>query len=190
MKEMLQIKFDEKSNSYEICYDGFSWVNDGKKAYVTVCRKNGNKEIVKNFPLNSAKAIKTEYQKDKIVTRYSDFYLEGKKLPFTLICTAEKVDSDSVVFSFKSENETEYCIKGAVYPGAFNSKSKGENSYHVDPMRQGFILPDRYMKNFFPICYYTKVKRLINTGDCYFPLWGRVCDGHTFSAIIETPYDA
>ena len=190
MDEKLKISFNEKKNIYEICYDGFLWVNDGRKSYVTVCRKNGNKEIVKNFPLNSAKAIKTEYQKDKIVTRYSDFYLEGKKLPFTLICTAEIVDSDSVVFSFKSENETEYCIKGAVYPGAFNSKSKGENSYHVDPMRQGFILPDRYMKNFFPTCYYTKVKRLINTGDCYFPVWGRVCDGHTFSAIIETPYDA
>ena len=190
MDEKLKISFNEKKNIYEICYDGFLWVNDGRKAYVTVCRKNGNKEIVKNFPLNSAKAIKTEYQKDKIVTRYSDFYLEGKKLPFTLICTAEIVDSDSVVFSFKSENETEYCIKGAVYPGAFNSKSKGENSYHVDPMRQGFILPDRYMKNFFPTCYYTKVKRLINTGECYFPVWGRVCDGHTFSAIIETPYDA
>ena len=190
MGKKLKISFNEKKNIYEICYDGFLWVNDGRKAYVTVCRKNGNKEIVKNFPLNSAKAIKTEYQKDKIVTRYSDFYLEGKKLPFTLICTAEIVDSDSVVFSFKSENETEYCIKGAVYPGAFNSKSKGENSYHVDPMRQGFILPDRYMKNFFPTCYYTKVKRLINTGECYFPVWGRVCDGHTFSAIIETPYDA
>ena len=190
MSEKLKLSFNEKKNTYEICYDGFLWVNDGAKAYVSVYRKNGNKEIVKKLPFNSAKVIKTDYQKDKIVTRYSDFYLGGKKLPFTLICTAEKVDSDSVVFSLKSENETEYCIQGAVYPGAFNSKIKGVNSYHVDPMRQGFILPDGYMKNFFSTRYYTFVKRLINTGDCYFPLWGRVCDGHTFSAIVETPYDA
>ena len=190
MSEKLKISFNEKKNIYEICYDGFLWVNDGAKAYVSVYRKNGNKEIVKKLPFNSAKAIKTDYQKDKIVTRYSDFYSGGKKLPFTLICTAEKVDSDSVVFSLKSENETEYCIQGAVYPGAFNSKTKSADSYHVDPMRQGFILPDGYLKNFFGTRYYTFVKRLINTGDCYFPLWGRVCDGHTFSAIVETPYDA
>ena len=190
MSEKLKINFNEKKNSYEICYDGFSWINDGRKPYVSVCRKNGKKEIVKKLPFAAAKEIKTEYQKNKIVTRYSDFCFAGKKLPFTLICTAEIADENSVVFSLKSENETEYCIQGAVYPGAFNSKTKGENSYHVDPMRQGFILPDGYMKNFFPTRYYTMVKRPINAADCYFPLWGRTCDGHTFSAIVETPFDA
>ena len=190
MKEKLQLKFNEKNNSYEICFDGFLWMNDGAKAYVSVYEKKGKGAKVKNIPFSSAESVKTEYEKNKIITRYDGFYLSGKKLPFALICTAEIIDSDSVVFSLKSENETEYCIQGAVYPGAFNSKTKGENSYHVDPMRQGFILPDGYMKNFFPTCYYTKVKRPINTGDCYFPLWGRVCDGHTFSAIVETPYDA
>ena len=34
------------------------------------------------------------------------------------------------------------------------------------------------------------IKRPINTGDCYMPVWGRVCDGHTFTAIVDTPYDA
>ena len=190
MKEMLQIKFDEKSNSYEICYDGFSWVNDGAKAYVSVYKKNGNKTKVKDIPFSSAESVKTEYQKNKIITRYDGFYLSGKKLPFTLICTAETIDTNSVVFSLKSENETEYCIQGAVYPGSFNSKTKGKNSYHVDPMRQGFILPDGYIKNYFSTRYYTNVKRPINSGECYFPLWGRVCDGNAFSAIVETPYDA
>ena len=89
MSEMLEIKFNEKSNSYEICYDGFSCVNDGKKSYVSVCRKNGSKETVKKLPFNSAEVIKTEYQKNKIVTKYSDFCVKGKKLPFTLVCTAE-----------------------------------------------------------------------------------------------------
>ena len=190
MKEMLQIKFDEKSNSYEICYDGFSWVNDGAKAYVSVYKKNGNKTKVKDIPFSSAESVKTEYQKNKIITYYDGFYLSGKKLPFTLICTVETIDTNSVVFSLKSENETEYCIQGAVYPGSFNSKTKGKNSYHVDPMRQGFILPDGYIKNYFSTRYYTSVKRPINSGECYFPLWGRVCDDNAFSAIIETPYDA
>ena len=190
MKEMLQIKFDEKSNSYEICYDGFSWVNDGAKAYVSVYKKNGNKTKVKDIPFSSAESVKTKYQKNKIITRYDGFYLSGKKLPFTLICTAETIDANSVVFSLKSENESEYCIQGAVYPGSFNSKTKGKSSYHVDPMRQGFILPDGYIKNYFSTRYYTNVKRPINSGECYFPLWGRVCDGNAFSAIVETPYDA
>ena len=190
MSEKLKISFNEKKNSYEVCYDGFSWINDGKKAYVSVYRKNGNKEIVKKLPFTSAKVTVTEYLKNKVVTRYSDFCFEGEKLPFTLICTAEIIDGNSVVFSLKSENETEYCIQGAVYPGAFNSKINGKNSYHIDPMRQGFILPDGYMKNFFATRYYTSVKRPINAADCYFPLWGRVCDGHTFSAIVETPFDA
>ena len=117
MKEKLQLKFNEKSNSYEISFDGFVWVNDGTKAYVTVYEKNGKRTKEKNIPLSSAEAVKTEYQKNKIITRYDGFYLSGKKLPFTLICTAEIVDADSVVFSFKSENETEYEV-GCYYKEA------------------------------------------------------------------------
>ena len=125
MKEKLQLKFNEKNNSYEICFDGFLWMNDGTKAYVSVYEKKGKGTKVKNIPFSSAESVKTEYEKNKIITRYDGFYLSGKKLPFALICTAEIIDSDSVVFSLMSENETEYCIQGAVYPGAFNSKTKG-----------------------------------------------------------------
>lgn len=55
-------------------------------------------------------------------------------------------------------------------------------------MRQGFIPPDGYKKNFATIYGYTHIKRPINKGDCYMPVWGRVCDGHTFTAIVDTPY--
>ena len=57
-------------------------------------------------------------------------------------------------------------------------------------MRQGFILPDGYKKNYFINHSYKNVKRPINTGECYLPIWGRVYDGHTYSAVVETPYDA
>ena len=63
MQERLQLKFNEKSNSYEICFDGFLWVNDGTKAYVSVYEKNGNKTKVKDIPFSSAESVKTEYQK-------------------------------------------------------------------------------------------------------------------------------
>ena len=185
---MLKISFNEQKDSYEICYNGFSWVNDGRESFVSVRKKDGKKN--KNLLFKSARSKKTEYSDNKIVTRYSDFFLGGKKLPFTLVCTAEVVGDNEVVFSLNSENETDYDIQGVFFPAPFNSKAKGTTSYHIDPMRQGFILPDFYLKNYFGTRYYTMVKRLINTGDCYMPAWGRVCDGNTFTAIVETPYDA
>ena len=185
---MLKISFNEQKDSYEICYNGFSWINDGREAFVSVRKKDSKKS--KDLLFKSAKSKKTEYADNKIVTRYSDFYLGGKKLPFTLVCTAEVAGDNEVVFSLATENETDYDIQGAFFPSPFNSKAKGKASYHIDPMRQGFILPDFYLKNYFATRYYTSVKRPINTGDCYMPVWGRVCDGNTFTAIVETPYDA
>ncbi len=187
---MIKLNFIEKNNSYEISYNGFLWVNEGRKSFVSVCKRNGRNQKCKDLFFESAKSKKTEFSENKIVTRYSDFYFEGEKLPFALVCTAEVIDDNAVVFSLKSENETDYDIQGVYFPAPFNSKTKGKNSYHIDPMRQGFILPDYYLKNFFATRYYTGVKRPINAADCYMPVWGRVCDGHTFTAIVETPYDA
>ena len=181
---MIKISFNEKLDSYEISYNGFSWVNDGKKSFVSVRKPDGKKN--KDLLFKSAKSKKTEYSDNKIVTRYSDFYLGGEKMPFTLVCTAEVVGDNEVIFSLTSENETGYDIQGAFFPAPFNSKSKGKDSYHIDPMRQGFILPDFYLKNYFSTRYYTTVKRPINAADCYMPVWGRVCDGNTFTAIAET----
>lgn len=190
MNKKIKINFNEKNDSYEISYNGFLWVNDGKKSFVSVCKNISGKQKCVDLSLNSAKSKKTKFSDNKIVTRYSDFYLKGEKLPFTLVCTAEVVDDNAVVFSMKSENETGYDIQGVYFPSPFNSKTKGKNSYHIDPMRQGFMFPDRYLKNYFAIRYYTTVKRPINAADCYMPVWGRVCDGNTFTAIVETPYDA
>lgn len=186
----IKLKFSEFSGNYEITHNGFSWISNGRKPYITVRRKVGNKYIAISRSLRSASKKNTSFSDRKIVTRYSGFRAFGKKLPFTLVCTAEITGENTVEFSLKAENETGYDIQAVYFPAPFNSKSKAKNSYHVDPMRQGFILPDGYRKNFATIYGYTHIKRPINTGDCYMPVWGRVCDGHMFTAIVDTPYDA
>ncbi len=186
----MQLIFNKRNGNYEITHKGFSWVSDGRKPYIEIRKKFGDKYIKTIRHLNTAMKKKTEYLENKVVTRYSDFVAFGKKLPFTIVCTAEITAENSVTFSIKAENETGYDIQAAYFPAPFNSKKKGQNSYHVDPMRQGFILPDGYKKNFSTVFGYAHIKRMINTGDAYMPLWGRVCDGNTFSAIVETPYDA
>ncbi len=186
----MQLNFNKRNGNYEITHKGFSWVSDGRKPYIEIRKKFGDKYIKTVRHLNTAMKKKTEFSENKIVTRYSDFVAFGKKLPFTIVCTAEITDENSVTFSIKAENETGYDIQAAYFPAPFNSKKKGQTSYHVDPMRQGFILPDGYKKNFSTVFGYAHIKRMINTGDAYMPLWGRVCDGNAFSAIVETPYDA
>lgn len=186
----MQLNFNKRNGNYEITHKGFSWVSDGRKPYIEIRKKFGDKYIKTIRHLNTAMKKKTEYSENKVVTRYSDFVAFGKKLPFTIVCTAEITAENSVIFSIKAENETGYDIQAAYFPAPFNSKKKGQSSYHVDPMRQGFILPDGYKKNFSTVFGYAHIKRMINTGDAYMPLWGRVCDGNTFSAIVETPYDA
>ena len=186
----MQLNFNKRNGNYEITHKGFSWVSDGRKPYIEIRKKFGDKYIKTIRHLNTAMKKKTEYSENKVVTRYSGFVAFGKKLSFTIVCTAEITAENSVTFSIKAENETGYDIQAAYFPAPFNSKKKGQTSYHVDPMRQGFILPDGYKKNFSTVFGYAHIKRMINTGDAYMPLWGRVCDGNTFSAIVETPYDA
>ena len=186
----IRLNFNADSGNYEITHNGFLWVSDGRKPYITIRKKAGKKYKSVSRPLRSARKITTEATEKKIVTRYSDFTVSGKKLPFTLVCTAEITEKNIVIFSLEAENEAGYDIQAVYFPAPFNSKEKGKNSFHTDPMRQGFILPDRYMKNFTTTYGYTHIKRPINTGECYMPVWGRVCDGHTMTAIVETPYDA
>ncbi len=187
----MKLSFNKSNGNYEIIHNGFSWVSDGRKAYITVRQKNNKgKYISKDCSLRSARKKETEISENRTVTVYSDFVAFGKKLPFRLICTAEIINENTVEFSLKAENETGYDIEAVYFPAPFNSKRKGRNSYHVDPMRQGFILPDGQIKHIIPMIGYTHMKRQINTGDAYMPVWGRVCDSHSFTAIVETPYDA
>lgn len=190
MKTNITLKINEITGSYEILHKGFSWVSDGRMPYIIIRKKVKDKYISTYRPLYSALKKNFEYTESKAVTHLSEYVAFGKKLDFTLVLTAEITGEDTVEFSIKAENETGFDIQAVYFPAPFNAKKKGKKSYHIDPMRQGFLLPDGYRENFLSTFGFAHYLRKINTGDCYMPIWGRVCDGHTFTAIVETPYDA
>lgn len=190
MSRKLRILCSHINCDYEVIYNGFSWVSDGRRPYVIIRKKAGSKYISTYRPFSSALKKSIETKPNCIICRYSSFIAFGKKLDFTLICKAEITGENTVEFSLKAENETGYDIQAVYFPAPFNSKNKGKVSYHVDAMRQGFLMPDGYKENFLSTFGFAHYLRRINTGDCYMPVWGRVCDGNGFSAIVETPYDA
>lgn len=189
-KSNLKIKINEITGDYEVIHNGFSWISDGRKPYIIIRKKAGKKYVSTYRPLYSALKKSFTYTADSIVTTLSGYTAFGKLYDFKIILTAKITGNDTCEFSIKAENEIGYDIQAVYFPAPFNSKKKCAYAYHIDSMRQGFILPDGYKKNFVSTFAYTKYLRKLNTGDAYLPLWGRVCDGHTFSAIIETPYDA
>lgn len=189
-KSNIKLKINEITGDYEVIHNGFSWISDGRAPYIIIRKKVGGKYISTYRTLYSAPKRKFEYSDNKIVTRLSGYVAFGRMLDFTLVLTAKITGDDSAEFSVKAENETGYDIQAVYFPAPFNSKKKGAYSYHIDSMRQGLIMPDGYKENFASTFGFAHYLRKINTGDCYMPIWGRVCDGHTFTAIIDTPYDA
>lgn len=189
-KSNIKLRINELTGDYEIKHNGFSWVSDGRRPYIILRKKIGGKYISTYRSLYSALKKTFVYSDDRIVTKLSRFTAFGRVLDFTLILTARITGTDTVEFSLKAENETGYDIRAVYFPAPFNSKKKGVKSYHIDTMRQGFLMPDGYKKNILSTIGFENYLRKINTGDCYMPLWGRVCDGHGFCAIAETPYDA
>ena len=189
-KSNLKLKINEITGDYEVIHNGFSWISDGRKPYIIIRKKTGNKYVSTYRPLYSALKKSFTYTADSIITTLSGYMAFGKMYDFKIILTAKITGNDTCEFSIKAENEIGYDIQAVYFPAPFNSKKKGKYAYHIDPMRQGFLLPDGYKENFISTFGFAHYLRKINTGDAYLPLWGRVCDGHTFSAIIETPYDA
>lgn len=186
----IKLTFSPVTGDYEIKHNGFSWVSDGRRPYIILRKKAGKRYISTFRPLQSALKKQVETTENRVTCRYSHFVAFGKLLDFTLVCTAEITGDDTVEFTLRAENETGFDVQAVYFPAPFNSKEKGKISYHVDAMRQGFLLPDGYKKNFLSTFGFAHYLRKINTGDCYMPFWGRVCDGHGFCAIVETPYDA
>lgn len=189
-KSNLKLAYNELTGDYEIQHNGFSWVSDGRRPYVIIRQQAGKHYVSTYRPLMSALKKSVERYDDKIICRYSNYIAFGKKLGFTLICTAKITGMDTIEFSLKAENETGCDIQAVYFPAPFNSKKKGKVSYHIDAMRNGFLLPDGYKENILSTIGFEHYLRKINTGDCYMPMWGRVCDGHGFTAIALTPYDA
>lgn len=189
-KGNIQLQINKITGDYTIEHNGFIWVSDGRRPYIILRKKIGGKYVGTYRRLYSALKKTITCDDTKIVTRLSGYVAFGKKLDFTLLLTAEITGENTVEFSLKAENETGYDIQAVYFPAPFNAKKRGERSYHIDAMRQGFLMPDGYRENKPSTIAYSHYIRKINTGDCYLPIWGRVCDGHGFSAIVDTPYDA
>ena len=190
MSNALSLQINERTGDYTVTYHGFSWVSDGRRPYILLRKKAGKRFLTTYRPLYAAKKKEIIRAEKQIVTRLSGYMAFGKTLPFTLVLTAEITGENEVRFSVKAENETGVDIQAVCYPAPFNAAHGGKESYHVDAMRQGFLLPDGYRKNVLSTFGFAHYLRKINTGDCYLPIWGRVSDGNTFTAIVETPYDA
>lgn len=186
----LRLIFSPATGDYEIVHKGFSWISDGRRPYVLFRKKLGRRYISTVRPLQSALQKQVETTETRVTCRYSRFLVFGKILDLTLVCTAELTGSDTVEFSLSAQNETGFDVQAVYFPAPFNSKEKAQISYHVDAMRQGFLLPDGYRQNFLSTFAFAHYLRKINTGDCYMPFWGRVCGRRGFCAIVETPFDA
>ena len=147
----LSVTFSPNNRKYEISYKGFSWVNEGRPPYVVLRKKVGDKYIgtLRTFGMAAQKSVSCSG--NRIVARYGGFTAFGKKLPFVLVCTAEITGENTVEFSLKAEHEEGMDIVGAYFPGPFNAKKPAGHTYAVDTMRQGFLMPDGYQKNFLHV---------------------------------------
>lgn len=190
VRKDLSVTFSPNSRKYEISYKGFTWVNEGRTPYVIIRQKVGGKYIgtVRTFGMAAQKNFSCTG--NRIVARYGGFTAFGKKLPFTLVCTAAITGGNTVEFSLRAEHEEGLDIAGAYFPGPFNAKHPCGHTYAVETMRQGLLMPDGYPNNFLSTFAYAHYPRQINTGDCYLPFWGRVSGRNGFCAIVDTPYDA
>ena len=182
------LSLDERTLSFRITADGFTWISQGRKPYLTLRKKAGKKYIKMRQLLTSAKKKEFSLDGGKITARLGGFSFLGER-PFTLVCSAEITAESRVVFSVKAENETDMSVASVYFPGAFNAEKYSEG-YAVEPVRQGFIMPDGYNKHYVGKRILFILEREINTGDWYHPFYGRVCDRHGYSAILETPFDA
>lgn len=183
------LSFDEKNERYIVTANGFTWISEGRKPYIILRKTVGNRCFYGYHRLCNAKSKNTKMYKNKIVTEYSGFKNFGKKTTFVLLCTAEITDNDEVTFSVETKNETFGEIHAVCFPQPMNAKSY-KKGYAVEPIRQGFIMPDGYKKNYISTFALTKYWRKMNTGDWYHNFFGRVCDNNGYCAIIKTPYDS
>lgn len=175
---------------YKAVVDGFEWIGSGRSPRIYFQKKLFGKYLW--FPTRFCDALKKEHRADgnAIVSRFKKFVLFGRVLPIEFEVRAEVLGDGRVDFSIEAFNEDDTFVKAIYFPQPFNAKSYDKNtSYTVDPMRQGFILPDTWEQNRKQIFLMTRYWRKINTGDAYLGLWGRVCGDNGYSAVIEDSND-
>lgn len=190
MNNKITLGYNEKTGSYTVNHNGFEWISDGRRPYLIIRKKVGKKYISTYKSLFGALEKTVDKSETCIKTTFAGFSAFGKVLPFSVFCKAEVTGDNTVEFSIRAENETGLDISSVYFPAPFNNKTKCKKAYAVDCMRQGFLMPDGFRENFASTFGFANYIRKIGSGDCYLPLWGRVADNHSFSAIIETPYDA
>lgn len=184
-----------RKHDYIIKYAGSVWKNEGRGSFVTFHRQMFGKfaPIIKR--LTSAKKIQSAIINGEdysaIETRYQGFSVLGKRDDCTLITTVKLFNDGRIVFAVDAENEGEKHLRSVHWPSAFNrSHSKKADNYSVVAYRQGAIIQDKNGATFADKFIMTTFKRDVNTGDCYMPLWGRVCGDCGYSAFIEDANDS
>lgn len=184
------IKLTSNNLKYQIVKNGFEWVSAGRPPFVTFQKKIFGKFMFVFKRFSSAKKINHTITEDSIISTYSGYKILGKKIDVCFTAVAKILGNGKIDFSIKAENEKDMDIRAMHYPSPFNAVSYDrKNSYTVDPMRQGFMLPDTYKQNRFAIFLIRAVPRKINTGQAYMPVFGRVCGKKGYSGFAQDSHD-
>ena len=74
----LRIQYCELTGDYEIIYKGFSWVSDGRRPYIIIRKKAGNKYISTYRPLCSALKNKPNIKRTASLRTFPVLLRSGK----------------------------------------------------------------------------------------------------------------
>lgn len=88
-KSNLKLKINEITGDYKVIHNGFSWVSYGRRPYIIIRKKAGNKYVSTYRPLYSALKKRFTYTADSIVTTLSGYTAFGKLYDFKIILTAK-----------------------------------------------------------------------------------------------------
>ena len=185
------LQLNSDNLDYTVVKNGYKWIGQGRRPKVYFQKKVFGKYIWIPKCFGSAGTITHKIVGDSIVSTYSNFSVLCRKLSLSLQVTAEILSDGKIDFSIEAHNESGLDIKAIFFPKPFNAESFDKSkAYTVDPMRQGFILPDTHRENRRAIFLLTKYWRKINSGDAYLPIWGRVCGEQGYAGIADDSYDA
>lgn len=184
----MKIEFNKFSGKYKITIYGKSFVSDGRKSFITFVNRVAGITVPVSVPFFAATKKKVSITDKSITCEYSGFPRMNSNV--SLITTVREISENQVRFSIKIKNEKEGEIKNVFFPEALNSVVNTESDYSVESLRQGSVITDGYKRNKTLTMSFTSTGRKIGSGACYMPLYGRHANGITYSAIVETPYDA
>lgn len=191
----IQLSVNVKSQNYTIVFDNEKWKSSGRGSYINFYRKFGSKylPIMKKFSF--AKSIDSQVIEKEdytaIVCSFTGFRVLGVKYDVTFRTEYRLYDNNKLEFVIGADNEPEKYLHSVLWPRACNriNNGKGE-SYSVNSYRQGCMIEDKGKTKFFNKFVMTSFPRNINTGDCYTPLYGRVCSDKGYCSYIDNPNDS